>query len=88
MKDMVRVKDRQSCIMNPRRANRTIPRAKEAWNKKTESFGPNVYKARNITCMVVPTRALLDPPTSSLPRTNIDKMFPAQKNPVANFAPT
>ena len=36
MKEMARVKDRQSCIMNPTRANRTIPRAKEAWNKKTD----------------------------------------------------
>ena len=44
MKDMVRVKDRQSCIMNPTRANRTIPRANEAWNKKTESFSLNVNK--------------------------------------------
>ena len=40
MKEMVRVKDRQSCIMNPTRANRTIPRAKEAWNKR----GPIEYK--------------------------------------------
>ena len=38
--------------------------------------------------MVVPTTALMDPPTSSLERTNMDKMLPAQKNPVMNLAAT
>ena len=32
---MVRVRERQSCIMNPTSAKRTIPRAKEAWQKRT-----------------------------------------------------